>query len=252
LREAVLSKLKLCWSPEQIAGRFKRENGGKARISHESIYTYIYSGYGIRNRWHECLRRKRRWRIPRIGRKQRLQIPNRVGIVERSTEINKRQTFGHWEGDLMVFGRGTKTNLITLRERMSRYMVAVVNPSKHSEITASNIIKALRPNQECVNSITFDNGLEFSKHETIAKDLKAATYFCEPYKSYQKGSVENGNGLLRIDLPRNINSELISTSRVNHLVKRINYRPMKCLDYQTPVEIFNQCFKNIASGRRDF
>ena len=177
-------------------------------------------------------------------KKQRMQIPNRIGIAERPTEINKRQTFGHWEGGLMVFGRGNKSNLITLRERKSRYMIAVVNPSKQSKITASNIIKALRPKQEFVNSITFDNGLEFSKHEIIAKRLKAKTYFCEPYKSYQKGSVENGNGLLRIDLPRNINSESISSSRISHVVKRINHRPMKCLDYQTPAEVFKNFMKN--------
>jgi transposase, IS30 family len=142
LRNYVFKKLKLSWSPEQIAGRLKLENKGKTIICHETIYSYLYSDCGIRNRYYLYLRGKRLFRYPKISRRTRTLIPNRVPILERPEEVKYRNSLGHWEGDLMVFGKQTKTNLITLRERQSRYMLAIKNKNRKSEGTAKKIIEA--------------------------------------------------------------------------------------------------------------
>src|ERR1043165_247323 len=120
LRNYIFKKLQLTWSPEQIAGRLKLENNGKSIICHETIYSYLYSDDGIRNRYYLYLRDKRLFRYPKISRRTRTLIPNRVPILERPEEIRYRKSLGHWAGDLMQFGKKTKTNLITLRERQSR------------------------------------------------------------------------------------------------------------------------------------
>lgn len=122
LWRAVFAKLKRGWSPEQIAGRLAYERGYPV-ISHESIYAYIYSDEGKYYGWHRYLRKKRRCRQPKVGRQKRLKIPNRVSIHERPAVIETREEFGHWEGDLMMFQRSQKGNLLTLRERKSRYCV---------------------------------------------------------------------------------------------------------------------------------
>jgi IS30 family transposase len=235
----LLSKLKIGWSPEQIAGRLRLENAGKSLISHETIYSYIYSDMAVRNQWYSCLRKKRRYRRPRVGRKPHSLIPNRVAIADRPSDINERLSFGHWEGDLMLFKQGIKTNLITLRERKSRLFVAIKNPTKQAESTASNIIDRLGQFDDIVvKSLTFDNGREFARHESIAERLGAKTYFCDPYKSYQKGSVENGNGVMREWLPRTADIEHTSQQQINAYAKQMNSRPMKLLGYRTPEEVF--------------
>ena len=128
--------------------------------------------------------------------------------------------------------------MITIRERVSRYMVAVKNPSKHAESTAEKIIERLKKiSNRLIKSITFDNGSEFSKHEQIAKKLNAKTYFCEPYKSYQKGSIENGNNELRQWFPRDLDTKLIKSKRIQKYIKCLNNKPMKCLGYKTPFEV---------------
>ncbi len=240
LRNYVFKKLQLSWSPEQIAGRLKLENNGKSLICHETIYSYLYSAYGIRNRYYLCLRDKRLFRYPKVSRQTRMKhIPNRISILERPTEIKYRESLGHWEGDLMQFGKKTKTNLITLRERKSRYVLAIKNKNRQADSTAKKIVEAFnRLGKHRITSITFDNGFEFARHEEIAKKLGIKTYFCEPYKSYQKGTIENGNKQLREWLPKNAPIDEISPRTVRSKLKLLNQRPMKCLSYNTPSEIF--------------
>lgn len=239
LRSYVFKKLQLSWSPEQIAGRLKLENNGKSIICHETIYSYLYSGYGIRNRYYLYLRDKRLFRYPKISRRTRTLIPNRVPILERPEEIKRRESLGHWEGDLMQFGKKTKTNLITLRERRSRYMLAIKNKSRKAISTAKKIIKAFdRLGKHRISSLTLDNGSEFARHEEIAEKLGMKTYFCEPYKSYQKGTIENGNKQLREWFSKHAPIDEISPRTVRSKLKLLNQRPMKCLSYNTPSEIF--------------
>lgn len=248
LSRLVAGYLKKGWSPEQIAGRLKQENQGISLISHETIYRWIYSDFGKRNRYYMLLRRKRFWRVPRGVRKPKAIIPDRISIADRPEAINQRNEFGHWEGDLMLFTKaGTKSNLITLRERLSRYFVAISNPSRHAIETAKRITKYFSSGKnDTVNSITFDNGSEFFAHLYIANQLGISTFFCDPYKSWQKGSVENGNGVLRVELPRTTQIDKMSQAEINKLVMSINRRPMKCLSYRTPEEVFNENIMRLA------
>ncbi len=239
LRSYIFKKLKLSWSPEQIAGRLKLENNGKSVICHETIYSYLYSDYGIRNRFYQYLRKKRQFRYPKISRRHRTLIPNRVPIIERPQEIKFRNSLGHWEGDLMVFGKQTKTNLITLRERQSRYMLAIKNKDRKAVGTAKKIVEAFNElGKHRISSLTLDNGPEFARHEEIAERLAIKTYFCEPYKSYQKGTIENGNKQLREWFTKHAPIDEISMKTVRSKLNLLNQRPMKCLGYNTPSEIF--------------
>lgn len=238
LKHLVFACMQIGWSPNAISGRLKYETNGSLKISPETIYRYIYSDHGVRNKYYKFLRRERLWRYPRISRNKRSKIPNRTLIMERGYKANKRLEMGHWEGDLMHFKRGIKTNLITMRERVSRYIVAIKNPSKNADTTAAKIIERLNKiSSRLIKSITFDNGSEFSRHEDIASHLKAKTYFCEPYKSYQKGSIENGNNALRKWFPRDCDPGLIRPKRIQKYVKSLNNKPMKCLGYRTPAEV---------------
>ena len=236
LRDYVHMKLKANWSPYQIEGRLKLENNGKCQISHESIYAYIYSDYGIRNIFYKKLRRQHVWRIKRNSRKKR--IPAEMLIQNRPDNINNRSEFGHWECDLMMFKKGIKTNLITLRERKSRFLIAIKNENKEASGTALALIQTIAKIKNHVRSITFDQGSEFKKYQWIKDCVEADIYFCEPASPYQKGAIENGNGNIRIEFQRNYNAEKLKQRCVDMVIKNINNRPLKCLNYRTPNEIF--------------
>lgn len=247
----VTKYLKQGWSPEQIAGRLKLDHT-ESVISHETIYRWIYSDYGKRNRYYSYLRKKRKWRIRANQCRARIPIPERVSITARPDEVNHRIQFGHWEGDLMIFSRPTHSNLITLRERVSRYFVALLNPSRHAKETSRRIINYFSGSAvKIVNSITLDNGSEFYAHREIIKQLDVATFFCDPYKSWQKGSVENGNGVLRYELPRNTQLDGLSQKEIDKIVLRLNRRPMKCLGYRTPEEVFYEHIKQLRQVNND-
>ena len=238
LRLYVHDKLRSGWSPWQIEGRLKRENGGKCVISHETIYRYIYSDYGIRNRFYKKLRRKHCYRVKHHSRKPR--VPKELLIHNRPDIINDRKEFGHWECDLMMFKRGRKANLITLRERETRYMVAIKNNDKTARGTALALISTVDTLKSHIKSITFDQGSEFQKYAWIRDVLEAEIYFCEPASPEQKGSVENGNGVIRTELSRSHDIDSLKQRDITRLISEINGRPLKCLDYQTPEEIFTE------------
>jgi transposase, IS30 family len=243
LRDYVHEKLKAGWSPYQIEGRLKLENHGKCQISHETIYAYIYSDYGRRNMFYKKLRRQHFLRIKRNSRKKR--IPAEMLILNRPEVINNRSEFGHWECDLMMFKQGIKENLITLRERNTRYMIAIKNQNKEATGTALALINTITKIKTHVKSITFDQGSEFQKYQWIKDCVEAEIYFCEPASPYQKGGIENGNGVLRTQLPRSYNVETLHQKNVNEITDEINNRPLKCLNYETPSELF---FKRVKSG----
>lgn len=238
LKDYVHSKLKSGWSPWQIEGRLKLENSNHCIISHETIYRYIYSDYGIRNIFYHKLRRKHIWRVKRNSRKPR--VPKDMLIDNRPDSINKREEFGHWEGDLMMFKQGIKGNLITLRERKSRFIIAIKNTDKTASGTALTLISTVKKLKKYLKSITFDQGSEFNKHQWIKECFGTDIYFCTPASPYQKGAVENGNGVIRVELPRNYDVAKLKQKHVAQLVSEINSRPLKCLGYKTPQEIFQQ------------
>ena len=240
LQADVVSMLKKHYTPRQISVELAKV-GSSNTVSHETIYQFVYSDLGRQLKLSQWLPRKHKKRKPKARSKQKKSpIPNRNSINNRPIEINARKEFGHWEGDLMIFS-DTNTNLITLRERVSRVIIAIKNPSKHADVTANNIISVFRGKlQEIISSLTFDNGGEFAQHEMIANKLQIKTYFCDPYSSWQKGTNEQGNGIIRIEMPRHTDIENMSQYRINNMLRNINNRPMQLHDDLSPAEIFKK------------
>ena len=226
-------KLELEWSPEQIAGRIKIDIPEKS-ISHETIYQYIFKKEHSLTQFLTCGRKKRRKRIQK--RTKRTLIPNRVGIEERPEGVNERKETGHWEADTAV-SRQSKEALMVLQERVVGLTFLEKLPRCAPEEMKEALIarlKTLPPTMR--RSVTFDNGQENRKHEALRDDLKIDTYFCNPYSSWEKGSVENAVGLTRRVWPKKTDYSLISDEEVAMLEYRLNTRPRKRLGYLTPYE----------------
>ena len=241
LRSSVITLLHSHYSPWQISVTLEKNKDRKA-ISPESIYQFVYSEMGHDLGLPDYLPRRRKRRKTRVKNKQKKSpIPNRNTIHNRAEVIDERKEFGHWEGDLMIFSN-TKSNLITLRERISRLMLVIKNPSKHAVVTANNIIdKFPGKARELLDSLTLDNGGEFASHEMIASQLSLSTFFCDPYSSWQKGGIEQGNGVVRIELPRSIDLDKISQAQINKMMRNINNRPMRLHDNNdSPANVFRQ------------
>lgn len=245
LKRFVISKIREEWSPEQIAEELKNLSNGKTIISHETIYQFIYSEEGKdKGLWKHLRHRKRPERVSWGTRKKRKTlIPDRISIHKRPEHVNTRQEFGHWEGDLMIFSE-TQSVLAVFVERMTRKTIAIVNENK----TASEMEMAMHElicsaGQTNVLSITFDNGTENVCHQKVREDYECyfKTFFCDPYCSWQKGSVENTNKLLRQYFPRNIPPEELSQDRVDQIVQKLNNRPRKCIKFQKPSDVFKSC-----------
>ncbi|MCH2038124.1 MAG: IS30 family transposase [Rickettsiales bacterium] len=234
LKSALLEGLAKRWSPEQIAAFCY----GKMTFCHETIYRYIYhSPWAIKFDLSAFLWREKPRRTKRRWRKSRSKIKDRISIHTRSKHIENRTHYNHWEADLMLF-KSRKNNLITAVERKSRYLLIVNNPDgKKAKPVAERLSDAIAPFNP--KSITLDNGLEFANH----KDLPAKTYFCDPYSSWQKGSVENANGLIRKFLPKSYDGP-ITQEMLENIQHLINNRPRKILGWKTPAEIFNRCTSN--------
>jgi IS30 family transposase len=238
LREYIEEKLKQGWSPEQIAGRLKAENSDM-RISHEAIYQYIYEDNRAL-----CLylprKHTRRLKKCSIRKTKRTIIPDRVSIQERPKVIDIREEFGHFEADSVV-SRKSKFALNTMVERKSRFTIISIIQSKTAKNTAIAIKKALQALPDnAVKSFTYDNGTEFALHMQVNKELNTKSYFCEPYHSWEKGSIENRNGIIRRYLPKGTDFAKIKDVEIKWIQDRINNTPMKCLGYRTPKEVFEQ------------
>lgn len=238
LKTYIEDKLLIGWSPGQIEGRLKRENNGACQISHETIYRYIYSDYGIRNKLYKKLRRKHFLRVKHHTCKPR--FPKDLLINNRPKHIRERKEFGHWECHLMIFKRGIRGNLITLRERKTRFAIAIKNPNKTAKGTAINIISTINKIKQHVKTITFDQGSEFMQYQWIKDCLTADTYFCQPGSPYQKGNIENVNGSIRVELPRSYGIAKLHQKDIAAITNEINDRPLACLNYPTPAECFTE------------
>jgi IS30 family transposase len=246
LAHAVASKLRLEWSPEQIAGWLKRTypDDGNYQVSHETIYRslFIQARGALKKELLAHLRRTRGMRRSRHHTQKTSthgRIVDAVSISERPAGVEDRAVPGHWEGDLL---NGSKNSQIaTLVERQSRYvMLAKVN-GKDTETVVSALIKhAQKLPHELYQSLTWDRGKEMAAHKrfTLATDIKV--YFCDPQSPWQRGSNENTNGLLRQYLPKGIDLSTYSQARLNAIARRLNERPRKTLDYETPAERFHQ------------
>ena len=236
LHETVTTSLALGWTPQQISGRLKWEQGAPV-ISHESIYRYIYSPHGRRLKLSYYLphhHAKRGYRRRKGERK--IPIPDRVPIDQRPESVNDRSELGHWEGDLVHFTNKSDI-LLTLQERKSRYWVMQRVPRRDSQTVSDAIIDALQPfPKQLLKTITHDNGGECQRHKKVEEKLGMPAYFCEPHSPWQRGAVENGNGRLRIDLPRKTKLSNHTDQDIQDLAMLHNNTPRKCLGYRTPLE----------------
>jgi len=234
------------WSPEQIDRVLRIKSGGTVVISHESIYQFIYSPEGRKLKLYQYLRRKKKPIRQSFGtRKKRFIIRDRVSIHRRYEKINKRQEFGHWETDLMIFSNQKFVLAVTV-ERLSRYTIATILPNKTAiEMKQALYRVILDSGQQNVKSITFDNGTENVLHHELKHEFPGLeTYFCDPYCSWQKGLVENTNGLLRQYFPRSIDLGRLSQRDMDITVSKINNRPRKCLRFTTPSLAFSLLSQN--------
>lgn len=237
----VLDKLRLGWSPPTIAGRLCYE-GAEVTVTAETIYRYIYeSPFGQYHELYLLLPRFKPRRSKHKGRKKRSHIPDRVSIHKRPEEVNQRLEAGHLEGDLVLFGRH-KHNLITLIDRKTRYLTIINNPDgKGADGVIRKIEKSIMSHPTKPKTVTFDNGTEFTKHAILPSKWGVLTYFCDPYSSWQKGSVEHANGIIRRWLPKNYTPDKLNDNIVANVQNTINNMPRKILGYQTPAELTNRC-----------
>ncbi len=234
LRIALLRGLQKRWSPEQIAATCY----GKVTVCMETIYRYIYqSQFALKLGLYELLcrgkPRRKRWRY----RKSKSRIPNRISIHKRPKNIDNRKNLGHWEADMVHFGK-QKQALITATERKSRFTLIINAPDgKNTESVIRRLSEAIEPFNP--KSITLDNGSEFTKHEL----LPAKTFFCDPYSSWQKGSVENANGIIRRFLPKSYQGE-INDNMLENIQNIINDMPRKINGFKSENQILKRCTSN--------
>jgi IS30 family transposase len=246
LARIVARKLRLLWSPEQIAGWLKHTYplDESQHVSHETIYRslFIQARGALKKELLEHLRRTRGMRRSRHYTQKTAihgQIVDAVSISERPASVEDRAVPGHWEGDL-VFG-SANSQIATLVERQTRYLMLVKLEGKDSKTVVNALIQNARSlPQELYKSLTWDRGTEMHGHKqfTMATDIQV--YFCDPKSPWQRGSNENTNGLLRQYLPKGINISGYSQLQLNAIARQLNERPRKTLGYQTPAEMFSQ------------
>jgi IS30 family transposase len=247
----VTSYLRKGWSPEEISGRLRKvdhPSNPHWHISHETIYSWIYTQPKNENGlyWYEYLRRKQKKRKKQKGRKvHKSHIPDRVSIHERSTVANNRTEFGHWEGDSVEGLRSTKAGLHTEVERMSRLIKAtkVANLTSEEALRAQLSIFSNEP-AKAVKSTTIDNGKETHLHYLLRDLLHMATYHADPYSSWQRGTNENGNGLIRCYYPKKTDFTTVSEEELQAVVAEINSRPRKIHNYLTANEVYYKLLKD--------
>ena len=246
LARVVLDKLQMLWSPEQIAGWLKHAYAVNKdyKVSHETIYRslYIQARGALKKELLEHLRRSRAMRRSRHHTQKtddHGRICDTLSISERPAAAEDRAIPGHWEGDLLCGSEGSQ--IVTLVERQTRYVMLVKIASKDSETVVNALIKhACKLPQELYKSLTWDRGSEMAEHKrfTVATDIKV--YFCDPKHPWQRGSNENTNGLLRQYFPKGIDLSVYSQAKLNAVARQLNERPRKTLGFDTPAERFLQ------------
>ena len=243
----VAGKLMKRWSPRQIAGWLKRTfpDDESFQVSHETIYLtlYIQARGALKKELIKYLRRSRAMRRSRHHTQkgpEKGRIVGAVSISERPPEAEDRAVPGHWEGDLLC---GTKDSQIaTLVERHTRYVMLVRVPSKDTETVIKALIKQARKlPRELYKSLTWDRGSEMANHQKFSLATDIDVYFCDPQQPWQRGSNENTNGLLRQYFPKGMDLSNVHQNRLNAVARELNERPRETLDFYSPAEKFNEC-----------
>ena len=219
--EFVQAKLREDWSPEQISNH--------ADISIETVYQRVYADKragGLLWQHLRCQKQRRK----RYGKHDRRGIiPNRKSIEERPPIVEERSRIGDWEADTII-GKNHKQAIVSLVERKSGYTLIRKVERKTALAVRKAAVSLLKPHRDKVYTVTSDNGKEFAEHEQIAKDLNAEFYFAHPYASWERGTNENTNGLIRQYFPKNRDFTSITQQEINHAMKRLNNRPRNDLD----------------------
>ena len=247
LARLVASKLKMNWSPEQIAGWLKAEYPRDERyhVSHETIYQslFIQARGALKKeltahlRSQRTIRRSKHYKSKGIGQGE---IKDIVSIRERPASVEDRAVPGHWEGDLIAGSKNT--HIATLVERKTRYvMLAKVNSRDTKTVIKALIKQSKKLPKELYKSLTWDRGKELAGHKefSLATDIKV--YFCDPRSPWQRGSNENTNGLLRQYFPKRTDLSVHSQAHLNKVARQLNERPRKTLGFRTPAQKFNEC-----------
>jgi len=244
LRAHVRERLVAGWTPEQIAGELRREQG-HCIISHESIYRFIYHRSEQKDYWHRLLprRKSRRGRLGKRGGSPVEHIQERISIQQRPAEVASRTSPGHWEGDLMLFARYGQAILVT-HERKSRLLLLRRQPNKQAAPVAHGLMRQFGALPKALRrTLTIDNGTEFAHHYRLPRELGMATYFCDTHAPWQKGGIENAIGRMRRRLPRKTDLAALSARQLDHVVAAYNHTPRKCLGFQTPAQVFCEHLK---------
>jgi len=237
VRRDAEEKLRKGWTPEIICGRAKLE--GRAHVCKETVYEYVYADAKAGGDLWKSLpraKRKRKRRCPRQEGRGRGVIPGRRGIETRPPEVELRITVGHWEGDLVV-GAHAAGYLVTIVERVTRYTLVGWSATKEADEVKAVIIRLLAAIGVACTGITFDNGKEFARHAEIATALKADVFFARPYHSWERGTNENTNGLIRRLYPKSESFASIGEADLRRIDTFLNDRPRKCLGWKTPREV---------------
>jgi IS30 family transposase len=234
IKDEVETRLRIKHSPDQISKSLAMRG---LMVSHETIYQHLASDRKAGGDLSLNLRinGKRRYRRrSKVGRGEK--ISNRVDIEKRPTVISRRKRYGDWEADLIQGGAGSGF-LLSVYERKSRAGRLYLLPDKSSAETMKGIVTVLRGLK--VHSITYDNGLEFAMHELVNDLLECESYFCKPYRSWEKGGVENYNGLVRQYFPKGHDFTTITQERLQEVEEEINHRPRNVLAYQSPNDLLD-------------
>ena len=243
----IARKLRLKWSPQQIAGWLMRRHPDEEqeRVSHETIYRslYVQTRGVLKKELQQCLRSPRAIRRSRHATQKGLKlrkIKDAVPISERPPEIEDRAVPGHWEGDLIV--GANNSYIATLVERHSRFVMLAKVANKDTQSVITALIKQARKlPKELYRSLTWDRGSEMTDHVKFTVATKIDVFFCDPQSPWQRGSNENTNRLLRQYFPRGLDISIYSQAKLSAVARQLNERPRKTLQYQTPAERFEQC-----------
>lgn len=237
LRRYIRKKLKQYWSPEQIAGRLKRDR--KIDISPVTIYSWVGRDKTGGGWLYKFLRQSNRKRRKRYGSvEKRGQIPDRRSIEKRPKVVNERKRIGDWESDTVV-GKGRGSYIASHVERKSRYTLVARMKDKSARSMNLATMRAFgKIPAEKLKTMTFDNGKEFAGFKKLEKLLSMRSYFANAYHSWERGTNENTNGLLRQFFPKGTDFQQVSQRLLDKVEKLLNNRPRKCLNYRTPAEVF--------------
>ena len=237
-------KLRMDWSPDQVSGWLDQEK--QIALSHERIYQHVWSDKCQGGDLYRHLRQSKKKRKKQYGsRDKRGQIRNRISIDDRPEIVEQKTRIGDWEIDTVI-GKNHRGALVTIVDRVSKFTLIKKVDSKHARVVTNATITLLKPYLDKTLTITADNGKEFADHEKLTERLGSKVYFAHPYRSWERGLNENTNGLIRQYFTKGSSFENISDEQVEAVMKKLNYRPRKTLNYKTPHSVF---FANIERDR---